>query len=79
MDQTCAYTAGMERIGVVGGSVNISISEVDMATALIENGPISVSFTVVPGFKDYKSGIYINATCPNGPYDVNHAHSPIVI
>ena len=24
------------------------------------------------GFKQYTGGVYINATCPNGPLDVNH-------
>ena len=26
----------------------------------------------MPGFKQYTGGVYINATCPNGPLDVNH-------
>ncbi|TNV77902.1 hypothetical protein FGO68_gene14367 [Halteria grandinella] len=43
-----------------------------IAQSLYEVGPVSVSFTVVDGFKNYKSGIYVNATCPNGPLDVNH-------
>lgn len=59
-------------MNVVGGSVNVSLSEVDEQIAVFENGPISVSFTVVDGFKAYKSGVYINPTCPNGPLDVNH-------
>ena len=72
IDQQCAYKPSMASIGVVGGSVNVSVSEPAMQQALIAVSPISVSFTVVPGFKDYKSGVYINATCPNGPLDVNH-------
>lgn len=72
VDQTCAYKPEMKSIGVVGGSVNISVSEPAIQVALFENGPVSVSFTVVPGFKDYHSGVYINATCPNGALDVNH-------
>ena len=35
-------------------------------------GPTSISFTVRPDFKNYKGGVYSNATCPNGPLDVNH-------
>ncbi len=62
----------MASIGVVGGSVNISVSEDAIQVALYEVGPVSVSFTVVPGFKDYSGGIYVNSTCPNGPLDVNH-------
>lgn len=72
VDQTCVYKPEYKSVGVIGGSVNISVSEVDIAVALVQVGPVSVSFTVVDGFKDYKSGVYINATCPNGPLDVNH-------
>lgn len=72
VDQNCSYKPEYKSIGVVGGSVNVSVSEPDMQLALFNNGPISVSFTVVPGFKDYHTGVYINATCPNGPLDVNH-------
>jgi cathepsin H len=28
---------------------------------------------VADGFKDYKSGIYSNSTCPQSPDKVNHA------
>jgi cathepsin H len=72
VDQTCYYNKSMASIGVVGGSVNISVSEDAIQVALYEVGPVSVSFTVVPGFKDYSGGIYVNSTCPNGPLDVNH-------
>lgn len=72
VDQKCAYETKFASIGVIGGSVNISVSEPAIAQSLYEVGPVSVSFTVVPGFKDYKSGIYVNSTCPNGPLDVNH-------
>lgn len=60
-------------VGVIGGSVNISTSEVDMQAALFENGPVSVAFEVIGGFRDYKTGVYANVTCKNGPNDVNHA------
>lgn len=60
-------------VGVVGGSVNISTSEVDLQTALFQNGPISVAFQVIQGFKDYKTGVYNTTSCKNGPEDVNHA------
>jgi len=60
-------------VGVVGGSVNISTSEVDMQAALFTNGPVSVAFQVIGGFRDYTTGVYANATCKNGPDDVNHA------
>jgi hypothetical protein len=41
----------MASVTVVGGSVNITQNEVDIAVALFQNGPTSISFTVVPGFK----------------------------
>ena len=62
----------MASVTVVGGSVNITQNEDDIAMALFQNGPTSISFTVVPGFKQYSGGVYINATCPNVPLDVNH-------
>jgi len=62
----------MASVTVVGGSVNITLNEDDIAVALFQNGPTSISFTVVPGFKQYAGGVYMNATCPNGPLDVNH-------
>lgn len=60
-------------VGVIGGSVNISTSEVDMQAALFQNGPVSVAFEVIPGFRDYLSGVYFNASCNNTAADVNHA------
>jgi cathepsin H len=62
----------MQNVGVFGGSVNVSVSETAEQIALYENGPISISFTVIPGFHFYKSGIYKVENCPNGPLDVNH-------
>jgi len=72
VNQTCQYKNGMQSISVVGGSINITTDEVAIAQALFENGPTSISFTVMPDFKMYKGGIYSNSTCPNGPLDVNH-------
>ena len=63
----------MKSVGVVGGSVNISLSEVDLLLALFQYGPVSVAFEVMDDFEDYESGIYANNTCGQGPMDVNHA------
>lgn len=63
----------MKSVGVIGGSVNISLSETDLQIALFEHGPISVAFNVMDDFVEYESGIYSNSTCANGPMDVNHA------
>jgi cathepsin H len=73
VDQNCKYTPAMKSVGVVGGSVNISLSEGDLQIALFQHGPISVAFDVMDDFEDYESGIYASSTCPNGAMDVNHA------
>jgi hypothetical protein len=52
--------------------VNITQNEDDIALSLFQNGPTSISLTVVTGFKQYSGGVYINAFCTNGPFDVNH-------
>lgn len=72
-DQTCKFNQVQKSVGVVGGSVNISLSEVDLQLAIFEHGPVSVAFNVMDDFEDYESGIYSNSTCANGPMDVNHA------
>ena len=69
---TCKFKNGMQSVSVLGGSINITTDEVAIAQAVFEVGPTSISFTVTPDFKNYKSGIYINPTCPSGPLDVNH-------
>ena len=63
----------MANIGIIGGSVNISLSETDLLLALYKTGPVSVAFMCTDEFVDYESGIYANSTCPDGPMDVNHA------
>ena len=72
MNGTCQFKAGMQSVSVVGGSINITTDESAIAQALFNVGPTSISFTVTPDFKNYKGGIYVNPTCPNGPLDVNH-------
>lgn len=36
-------------------------------------GPVSIAFQVIAGFRDYKTGVYSDPACKNGPMDVNHA------
>lgn len=56
------------------GAVNITaLNEDELTDALAFTGPVSVAFQVVPGFKDYRSGVYTSDVCKNGPTDVNHA------
>jgi cathepsin H len=40
----CSYNSIDPVVGVVGGSYNISTSEVDLQAALFQNGPVSVAF-----------------------------------
>ena len=72
-DQQCNLAAIDPVIEVIGGSVNISISENDLQAALFQNGPVSVAFEVIAGFKNYQSGTYFNSSCNNTANDVNHA------
>ena len=69
----CTVDAKQYSLGVVGGSVNISTNETDLKQAIYVNGPVSVAFEVVNGFRDYNSGVYVSKVCLNGPSDVNHA------
>ncbi|CDW81400.1 cathepsin h [Stylonychia lemnae] len=69
----CTVNPSSYAVGVRGGAVNISLSEEDLRQALFNNGPISIAFQVVDGFRDYSSGVYVSSTCKNGPSDVNHA------
>lgn len=34
---------------------------------------MSITFEVVAGFRDYKTGVYVSDVCKNTPLDVNHA------
>jgi cathepsin H len=72
-DQACMLQGLKQYVGVVGGSYNISLSEEDLRNNLFMVGPVSVAFQVIAGFRDYKSGVYMDPACKNGPMDVNHA------
>lgn len=69
----CALVDGTQVVGISGGAVNISLSEDDLRVQLFKQGPVSVAFQVIDGFKAYTSGVYTTDKCKNGPMDVNHA------
>lgn len=70
----CVYNASRGVGYVKYGSYNITAGdEVELADRLYNAGPISVSFKVVNGFKNYVGGVYSNENCGTGPMDVNHA------
>jgi len=54
--------------------VNITSGDEDeLLDAVYNVGPVSITFEVVDGFKDYTSGVYTSDTCGNTTDDVNHA------
>lgn len=56
------------------GSYNITQGdEEELAERLYNAGPISVSFQVINGFKNYAGGVYSVDNCGTGTQDVNHA------
>lgn len=70
----CTVDPATFAIEVTGGAVNITEEDEDsMKAALFQNGPVSIAFQVVDGFRDYLSGVYTSDTCKNGTGDVNHA------
>lgn len=44
VDQSCKLVPGTQVVGVIGGAVNISLSEDSLRLALFQVGPISVAF-----------------------------------
>ena len=56
------------------GSYNITyLDEGAISYALAFNGPVSIAFQVISGFKDYNGGVYNSPLCSNLPDQVNHA------
>ena len=56
------------------GSYNITQGdEKEMAERLYNAGPVSLTYQVIAGFKDYKSGVYSANNCGKTTKDVNHA------
>lgn len=69
------YSSGYRYVGGYYGGCN----EAEMKLALVQNGPVSVSFEVHPDFMHYKSGVYhrvaLESELDPPPYfeEVNHA------
>ena len=56
------------------GSYNITyLDENELQYSIAFQGPVSVAFQVIAGFKQYSGGIYSSPLCSNLPSDVNHA------
>ena len=61
-------------VGALLGSYNITpYNEHEMKAVVAKIGPVALSYRVVDGFRDYKTGVYTNTNCGKGPLDVNHA------
>ena len=73
-DGSCVYRPQVSVGYARYGSYNITQGdEKELAERLYQAGPISVSFQVINGFKDYKSGVYSVNNCGKTTKDVNHA------
>lgn len=73
-DGSCLYRPQIAVGYARFGSYNITEGdEVELAEKLYSAGPISVSFQVISGFKNYASGVYSVANCGTTTKDVNHA------
>ncbi len=73
-DGQCVYRPSISVAYVRHGSFNITQgNEAELAERLYNAGPISVSFQVITGFKNYVSGVYTVNNCGKGTQDVNHA------
>ena len=73
-DGTCVFRKNIAVGYVRFGSYNITQGdEKEMAQRLYEEGPVSVSFQVITGFKNYAGGVYTVANCGKSTQDVNHA------
>jgi cathepsin H len=73
-DGTCAFRP-QQAVGYVKyGSYNITQGdERELAERLFVAGPISISFQVITGFKNYASGVYSVDNCGKTTQDINHA------
>ena len=71
---TCVYRPSIGIAYARHGSYNITQGdEKELAERLYNAGPISVSFQVIAGFKNYQSGVYTVDNCGKTTHDVNHA------
>lgn len=73
-DGTCNHRPEISVAYVRHGSFNITQGdEKELAERLYNAGPVSVSFQVINGFKNYAGGVYTVENCGKTTKDVNHA------
>lgn len=73
VDEKCYFSKNMTKV-TTWGSFNITaLDEDQLVDSIYNEGPVSVAFQVVAGFKQYESGVYNSTVCKNSPDDVNHA------
>jgi cathepsin H len=71
---TCVHRREISAAYCRHGSYNITQGdETELAERLYNAGPISISFQVITGFKNYAGGVYSVTNCGKGTQDVNHA------
>jgi len=74
INQQCAANPSQQGGYVKYGSYNITQGdEQELAERLYVAGPISVSFQVITGFKNYFTGVYTVSNCGTGTQEINHA------
>ena len=71
--ETCKYDKSKIKAATFGSYNITAYDEHEMAAVIAKIGPVALSYKVVTGFRDYKSGVYTNTDCGKGPMDVNHA------
>ena len=73
-DGVCGFRMDDVVAQVPQGSYNITKGdENELKQAVRNEGPVSVSFQVISGFKNYVSGVYSVSNCGTTTQDVNHA------
>lgn len=73
-DRNCTVDPSTFALSVEKGSFNVTEGDEDeLRLAVYSQGPVSIAFEVVDGFRDYTSGVYTSDVCKNSPSDVNHA------
>jgi len=73
-DGKCVYRPNNGIAYAKYGSYNITQgSETELAERLYSVGPMAISFEVISGFQNYKSGVYTTTKCGKTSKDINHA------
>ena len=73
-DGQCNFRKEISVAYVRFGSYNITEGdENELAERIYNAGPVSLTYQVISGFKDYKSGVYTSDHCGKTTKDVNHA------